>query len=75
MDKKLTDYEQDYLKEQNLLDKVEDYLIDEIKVDRDLLECMISFYGRDFKVLRCIYEYETNNEDFNEIVDRLRNED
>lgn len=63
---------QDYLREKKLLDKIEDYLINEVKVDRSLLECMIGYNGKDFKVLRHIYEYTTSNEDFNEIVEQLK---
>ena len=62
---------QDYLREKKLLDKIEDYLINEVKVDRSLLECMIGYNGKDFKVLRHIYEYTTGNEDFNEIVEQF----
>ncbi len=63
---------QDYLREKKLLDKIEDYLINEVKVDRSLLECMIGYNGKDFKVLRHIYEYTTSKEDFNEIVEQLK---
>lgn len=70
----MTDYEQDYLKEQDLLDKVEDYLIDEAEIDRDLLYCMADYNGRSLKVFKYIYQYVTNNDDFDEIVEQLRKE-
>lgn len=71
----MTDYEQEYLKEQYLLDKIEDYLIDEVEVDRDLLYCMTDYNGRSLKVFKHIYQYVTDYDDFDEIVERLKNED
>lgn len=70
----MTDYEQEYLKEQELLDKIEDYLIDEVEVDRQMLDCMIDYTGRSLKVFKHIYQYVTNNDDFDEIVEQLRKE-
>lgn len=74
MNEKLADYEQEYLKEQDLLDKIEDYLIDEVEIDRDLLYCMTDYNGRSLKIFKYIYQYITNNDDFDEIVEQLRKE-
>lgn len=62
----------EYLREQKLLDKIISHLIDEVKVNKDLLESEIRDNGKDFEVLRHIYKHTTNNEDFDEIVEKLK---
>lgn len=64
--------EREYLREQKLLDRIINYLIDEVKVNKDLLECEIRDNGKNFEVLRHIYEHTTNNKDFDKIVEQLK---
>ncbi len=61
-----------YLREQKLLDKIISYLIDEVKVNKDLLESEIRDNGKELEVLKHIYEHVTNNKDFDEIVEYLK---
>lgn len=64
----------EYLEELYLFDDIENYLIDEVGIDDQMLDCMLDYVGRRLDVFKHIYETITLGNDFDEIVERLKNE-
>ena len=63
----------DYLEESYLFDDIENYLIDEVGIDDQMLDCMLDYVGRRLDVFKHIYETITLGNDFDEIVEQLKN--
>ena len=63
----------EYLEELYLFDDIENYLIDEVGIDEQMLDCMLDYVGRRLDVFRHIYETITSENDFDDIVEQLKN--
>lgn len=63
----------EYLEELYLFDDIENYLIDEVGIDDQMLDCMLDYVGRRLDVFKHIYETITLENDFDEIVEQLKN--
>lgn len=63
----------EYLEELYLFDDIENYLIDEVGIDEQMLDCMLDHVGRRLDVFKHIYETITLENDFDEIVEQLKN--
>ena len=63
----------DYLEELYLFDDIENYLIDEVGIDEPMLDCMLDYVGKRLDVFKHIYETITLENDFDEIVEQLKN--
>lgn len=63
----------EYLEELYLFDDIENYLIDEVGIDEQMLDCMLDYVGRRLDVFKHIYETITLENDFDEIVEQLKN--
>ena len=63
----------EYLEELYLFDDIENYLIDEVGIDEQMLDCMLDYVGRRLDVFKHIYETITLGNDFDEIVEQLKN--
>ncbi len=66
--------EKERLEELYLFDDIENYLIDEVGIDEQMLDCMLDYVGRRLDVFKHIYETITLGNDFDEIVERLKDE-
>ena len=63
----------EYLEELYLFDDIENYLIDEVGIDEQMLDCMLDYVGRRLDVFKHIYETITLENDFDDIVEQLKN--
>ena len=60
------------LEELYLFDDIENYLIDEVGIDEQMLDCMLDYVGKRLDVFEHIYETITLGNDFDEIVEQLK---